>query len=222
MFFNNDNVAAQSCGKRPALDSAEKTCSERDTLVDLLRKSALGLLDLDQYPKPLYNPSPGHTSALRSIRQRIVQQGDSHCEVQPCECVGASHMSKPERLGPVVLTVGGALGLVLGSGPMGLVFAAVCLVVGLVLVVTSTARGTMAEPGDAQTPHPAHKKAQVLVLVKDVHARPQRGGGYREIRDPNETDLEFEVFIHCWLLNETDLPLQIVEELQLTLKTSDG
>jgi len=75
--------------------------------VDLLRKSALGLLDLDQYPKPLYNPSPGHTSALRSIRQRIVPQGDSHCEVQPCECVGASHMSKPERLGLVVLTVGG-------------------------------------------------------------------------------------------------------------------
>jgi hypothetical protein len=131
-------------------------------------------------------------------------------------------MSKPERLGLVVLTVGGALGVVMGGGPAGLVLAAVCLVVGLVLVVTSAARGRGPASKATQTLHPASQKTRVLVLVKEVHARPQRGGKFREIRDPNETDLEFEVFLNCWLLNETDLPLQIVEGIQLTLRTSDG
>src|SRR5437016_6262213 len=98
-------------------------------------------------------------------------------------------MSKPERLGLVVLAVGGALGLVVGGGPVGLLFAAVCLVVGLVLLVTSAARGTKPAPApsNAQALRPARKKTQVLVLVKEVHARPQRGGKFQEIRDPNET-----------------------------------
>lgn len=130
-------------------------------------------------------------------------------------------MSKPERLGLVVLTVGGTLGVVMGGGPAGLVLAAVCLVVGLVLVV-SAATGRGPASNVTQTLHPASQKTRVLVLVKEVHARPQRGGKFREIRDPNETDLEFEVFTHCWMLNETELPLQIVERIQLTLRTSDG
>jgi transposase-like protein len=33
-----------------------------------------------------------------------------------------------------------------------------------------------------------------------------------------ESGLEFEVFLNCWLLNETDLPLQIVEPIQLTIR----
>ena len=119
-------------------------------------------------------------------------------------------------------TVGGAVGLVVGGGPVGLVFAAVCLVVGLVLLVTSAARGTGPKPSDAQAPRPARKKTQVLVLVKEVQARPQRGGKFQEIRDPNDKDLEFEVLLHSWLLNETDSPLHVVEGLRLTLKTSDG
>jgi hypothetical protein len=135
---------------------------------------------------------------------------------------GASHVSKPERLGLSILTVGGALGLVVGGGPAGLALAAVCLVAGFVLFVASKARGTGPRPTAAQKPQPAHQKAQVLFLVKEVHARPQRGGKFQEIRDSNEPDWEFEVFLHCWLLNETDLTLQIVEGPQLTLRTSDG
>jgi hypothetical protein len=129
---------------------------------------------------------------------------------------------KPKRLALIVLTIGGALGLVVGGGPAGLVFAALCLVVGLVLFVASEARGILATPGATQSLQPTAKKTQVLVLVKEVHARPQRGGKFQEIRDPHEPGLEFEVFVNCWLLNETDIPLQIVEGLQLTLKTSDG
>jgi hypothetical protein len=98
----------------------------------------------------------------------------------------------------------------------------VCLVVGFVLFVVSEAMGTGPASSAAQPPHPALQKARVLVLVKEVHARPQRGGKFREIRDADEPGWEFEVFISCWLLNETDLPLQMVEGLQLTLRTSDG
>jgi hypothetical protein len=131
-------------------------------------------------------------------------------------------MSKPERGGLVVLTVGGTLGLLLGGGPAGLLVATVCLVVGLVLFVASEASGMGTAPGAGLTSHPGYKKTRILVLVKEVHARPQRGGKFQEIRDPNEAGLELEVFIRCWLLNETDVAVQIVGELQLALKTSDG
>jgi hypothetical protein len=127
-------------------------------------------------------------------------------------------MSKPKRLGLVVLIFGGTLGLVLGR-PAGLVFAAAGLVVGLVLFVLAEAQGT---PGTTQTSHPAQKKTQLLVLLKEVHARPQRGGKFQEIHDPSERGFEFEVFINCWLLNETELPFQIAEEPQLTLRAWDG
>jgi hypothetical protein len=131
-------------------------------------------------------------------------------------------MSKPERVGLAVLIVGGALGLVVGGGPAGLVFAAVCLVVGFVLLVASEARGMGTAPDTGRTLYPAHKKTQILVLVKETHARPQRGGKLQEISDPNDAGLELEVFVRCWLLNETDVALRIVGELQLELKTSDG
>lgn len=131
-------------------------------------------------------------------------------------------MSKTKRLGLIVLTVGGVLGLVVGGGPAGLVVAAVCLVVGLVLLVASQARGTDTTPSTAPRLGSARKKTQVLVLVKEIHARPQRNGKLQEIRDPNELGLELEVFVNCWLVNETDLPLQIVEGPQLTLRASDG
>ena len=124
-------------------------------------------------------------------------------------------MARPELLGIGALSVGAALGFIMG-GPGGLVLAALCLIVGLVLLVSADARGTKAV--GVQATRPAHQKTQVLLLVKDVHARPQRAGKFQEIQDPNQADLEFELFLHCWLVNETDLPLlRIVEGPQLTL-----
>jgi hypothetical protein len=127
-------------------------------------------------------------------------------------------MSKPALVGLGVLTAGGALGFVAGGGPAGLVLAAVCLIIGLVLVVASEAQGT----GPSGAPHSSRQETRILVLLKDIHARPQRGGKFQEISDPNQPDLEFEVFVNCWLLSETDLPLRISESPQLTIKTSDG
>jgi hypothetical protein len=129
-------------------------------------------------------------------------------------------VSKAKRLGLVILTVGGALGFVLG-GTAALLFAAVCLVVGLVTLVVSEARGTRKTQGTG--PHSeSQEKAQILILLKEIHARPQRNGRFQEIGDSDESGLEFEVFVNCWLLNETDLPLRIVEPIQLIIGASDG
>jgi hypothetical protein len=54
-----------------------------------------------------------------------------------------------------------------------------------------------------------------------VRAFPQRDGKFQEIQDPNQTDLEFEVFINCWLLLAAEITLRIAD-LQLTLKGPDG
>jgi hypothetical protein len=128
------------------------------------------------------------------------------------------HMSKSASVGLGVLTAGGALSFMVGGGPAGLVLASVCLIIGLVILVASKAQGT----GPSGTPHSALQETRILVLLKDIHARPQRGGKFQEISNPNQPDLEFEVFIKCWLLSETDVPLEISEGPQLTLKTSDG
>jgi len=127
-------------------------------------------------------------------------------------------MSKPARVGLGVLTAGGALSFIVGGGPAGLVFAAMCLIIGLVFLVASKAQGT-GPKGKLQADR---QETRILVLLKDIHARPQRGGKFQEISDPNQRDLEFEVFVNCWLLNETDLPLKIAEPPQLTLKAPDG
>jgi hypothetical protein len=128
-------------------------------------------------------------------------------------------MLKPERLGLIVLACGAVVGLIIG-GPFGLALAAVCLVVGLVLLVTTEAMGTRHKkpeiPAGANQP-----KSQVLFLVKEVHARPQLGGRFQEVRDPNQTDLQFEVFANCWLVNDTDEPL-VLKGLRMWLRRSDG
>jgi hypothetical protein len=61
----------------------------------------------------------------------------------------------------------------------------------------------------------------VLVLVKEVHARPQRDGKFQDIADPAQTDLQYEVFANCWLVGEASVPVAITE-LQLALRKADG
>jgi hypothetical protein len=108
-------------------------------------------------------------------------------------------MSKPGWVGLAVLGGGAALGVALG-GTIGLAFAGVCLVVGLVLLVAKEALGTTHKPAAASPQAHTH----LLVLLKEVHIRPQRDGKFQEINDPNQTSLEFEIFLHCWLVNDTD------------------
>jgi len=168
---------------------------------------------LDHRTKNSYNPFSSHASALLEIQPIVLRS----CL---CECVGASHMSKTRRLGLGILAVGAGLGFVAGGAP-GLAFAAVCLVVGFVMFVVSEARGTTQKDA-AQKSERVRETARVLVLLKEVHARPQRNGKFQEIGNTDESGLEFEVFLNCWLLNETDLPLQIVEPIQLTIGARDG
>jgi hypothetical protein len=129
-------------------------------------------------------------------------------------------MSKPELWGLIVLGAGAVVGLVSG-GPAGLVLAAVCLVIGLVLFVASEAMGTKPKGVNPSTPSSTEPTAPVLVLVKEVHARPQRGNKFQEISDPDQADLEFEVFANCWLVNATDELLGITE-LELCLRKAEG
>ncbi len=104
------------------------------------------------------------------------------------------------------------------GGAFGLVCASVCLIVGLVMVVASEARGTKPEAGLSSAPR---LRTRLLVAIKEVHARPHQGGKFRAIHDPDQPDLELEVFLRCWLVNETDLPLRI-DSLQLELQGSEG
>jgi hypothetical protein len=130
-------------------------------------------------------------------------------------------MLKPEQIGVGVLAIGAALGFVAG-GAGGLLFASCCLIVGLTLLVSSRAKGTLREGKNAS--RSPVEKAKVLFLVKEVHARAQRGGKFQEILDPNQTGLELELFLHCWLVNESELPVPIVEgpELRIAASNSHG
>jgi hypothetical protein len=129
-------------------------------------------------------------------------------------------MSKREWFGLAVLVCGGVFGLVAG-GPFGLALAAVCLVVGFVLFVASEALGMKRKPASAPEAGPAQSKTDLLVLVKEVHVRPQRAGKFQEIREPDQPDLQFEIFAHCWLVNDTDQRLG-VPLVQMSLTKPDG
>lgn len=127
-------------------------------------------------------------------------------------------MSKPELTGLVILGCGAFFGFVWG-GAFGLALAAVSLVVGLVLFVALRASGT--ENRSTPARGLSQPRKQIPVLVKEVHARPQRAGKFQEIREPHQTDLQFEIFAHCWLVNDTDERLQIIT-LQVSLTKPDG
>jgi len=122
-------------------------------------------------------------------------------------------MSKGKLAGFLVLGCGAVLGILIGGQTvLGLV--AVCLVVGFGLFFGAEARG-LAGPN-------AVAKARILVLLKEVHARPQRKGKFQEIDESDDSVLEFEVFVSCWFLNESDVAMQLSEEVQLSVRTSDG
>ena len=110
-------------------------------------------------------------------------------------------MSKAKWIGLAVLACGAAVGFALG-GSLGLAIAGGCLIVGLVLFVAAEALGTKRKSTDAKTS--TQSVTHILVLLKEVHIRPQRSGRFQEISDPNQTGLQFEMFAHCWLVNDTD------------------
>src|SRR6516225_8051797 len=129
-------------------------------------------------------------------------------------------MSKLRLFGLVVLACGALVGLITG-GPFGLVFVAVCLVVGLVLLVAYEAMVTKQKRGEPKAVTSVETKAPVLVLVKEVHVRPQRDGKFQDLAGTAQTDLQYEVFANCWLVGEASIPVAITE-LQLTLRKAEG
>lgn len=124
-------------------------------------------------------------------------------------------MPKHYLAGLAVLAVGAGIGLFTG-GAIGLALAAICLVLGLVLVMESQARRTRSI--GAQATRPAHQKTEVVFLIKEIHVRPQIGGKFREVVEQDEVHFDFELFLLCWFVNETELPLRIAEGPELTLR----
>src|SRR5262245_22884764 len=122
-------------------------------------------------------------------------------------------MSKTKFSGLMALGAGAVLGIFFG-GPLGLVVVVLSLILGFGLWYAGEAKG-VSGPVTALKP-------QILVLVKDVQVRPQKAGKFHQIEEPNETGLEFETFVHCWLLNESDVPVAITEELQLSLQIGEA
>ena len=124
-------------------------------------------------------------------------------------------MPKHHVLGLAVLVLGAGVGLFIG-GAIGLALAAICLVLGLVFLMESQARRTRSV--GAQATRPAHQKTEVVFLIKEIHVRPQIGGKFREVVGQDEVHFDFEVFLLCWFVNETELPLRILEGPELTLR----
>lgn len=104
----------------------------------------------------------------------------------------------------------------------GMLYASVCLTLGLVITLASEAQGLVSKPRGANSNSNGRKQARMLTLVKgEVHTYPQRDGKFQEIQDPNQIDLDFDVFIQCWLLLAAEMTLRITG-LRLTLKGANG
>jgi len=116
----------------------------------------------------------------------------------PARSLFVSRVAMAKRLlGLLLLGCGGAV-VVFTGGTLGVVIATACLVAGLVLLV---ARG-------GGPPSAVRTQGLLLVLVKELHARPMRNGKFREISDPDEP-LQFELFVRCWLVSKVFSPTNI-------------
>ena len=154
------------------------------------------------------DPQLGKTDSLSPMYPR---------EIRRFAQLKGVRMPKHYMLGLPVLAVGAGAGLFIG-GNIGLVLAATCLVLGLLYLMEPHARRTRAV--GAQATRPAHQKTELLFLIKEIHARPHRAGKFHELREVDDTLLDFELFLYCWLVNQTELPLRIVEGPQLKLQRS--
>ena len=128
------------------------------------------------------------------------------------------------RLGLLGLGVvgGGAAFAYLLDNSAGVAFASACLIAGLVLIVASEARGLVSKAAGPKAKSTDGKQARLLVLVKgEVHAYPQGEGKLQEIHDPDQTNLDTDLFLCCWLLLAAELSLRVTD-LRLTLKGANG
>jgi len=100
----------------------------------------------------------------------------------------------------------------------GMLCASVCLIAGLVMILAAEVQGLVSKPNGTNSNSTGKKQAGMLTLVKgEVHIYPQHDGKFQAIEDPNQTDLEFDVFIQCWLLLTSEMKLKITD-LRLTLR----
>ena len=124
-----------------------------------------------------------------------------------------ARVSRQKILGLLTLGVGGVLGFAI-RGPNGLVVGAVFLVVGLAIFFASEARGLVTPKGSPQP--------RILVLLKEIHARPQKDGKFQVVDQSSEARLQFEIFVSCWLLNESDFVVRLAGDIEFSLETSGG
>src|ERR1700756_3729294 len=122
-------------------------------------------------------------------------------------------MSKPDRLGYLLIVFSVALGLIVG-GRAGVICGASGVLIGAGfltwLILSSTKYQESSEIGSAEA-YSAHGKTRILVIVRDAHAR--------QLAE-SETN-NFDLFLNVWLLSETEFDLAI-KECQLQIATADG
>ena len=130
-------------------------------------------------------------------------------------------MSTTEVLGLGLIGLGGVFAYFHDTFS-GMLFASVCLILGLAMTVASEAQGLISKPRGAHSNSRGQKQARVVVLVKgEVHVYPQPDGRFQEIHDANQTEPQFDVFMNCWWLLATEMKLRITD-VGLTLKGADG
>jgi len=129
-------------------------------------------------------------------------------------------MSKTGILGLGLIALGGVF-VYFHDTFNGMLYASVFLILGLVIVASEVQR-LVSKPQGGNSNSTERKQGQIVILVKgEVHTYPQHAGKFQEIQDPNQTDLEFDAFIYCWLFLAAEMTLRITD-LRLRLKGADG
>jgi hypothetical protein len=75
------------------------------------------------------------------------------------------------------------------------------------------------QPILAQPPATPKQPTEVLVTVKEIHAYSPSAIGHVDLAKDQKVD--FEVFVHAWLVSETETPVQI-KDAQLQIRNSQG
>jgi hypothetical protein len=121
-------------------------------------------------------------------------------------------MSKPDRLAYGIMVSGIAVGVLLG-GRAGWICGVIGVLAGsglLAWIITSSAKHGDSDGVGSVEAYSAHEKTEVLVLVREAHARALP-----------DNDSNFDVFLSAWLTSQTEFDLAI-RNCHLTVVLSDN
>ena len=128
-------------------------------------------------------------------------------------------ISKAQWFAHSIVWLAVASGLFIG-GRAGLVVAGLCFTVGVGLLGTSFGhiiKRNHTQPSKVVAP----QATEVVVGIKGIHAYSQNGENLRELEDSNQPNSELDLFLHVWLVSETETDLGI-KDCQLKIKAADG